>query len=223
MVERIGQRLIVGCVPLVAVFHPDTFYRQAWKLAVDVYNLPTEFSTMIYKFLLLGNKRLRLSIYAKTEAEARQRLDLTPDTALFIARIKGTFMRKDIPVQNHSLRNAVVVGSIKSTITNNGHRTRKTCGFFTPQIPSIGLLHLFKAEFVARSIRRNKAEFIRTNKASRLLAVVETLPRLLQVGKSNLLITNKRFPTMKTYQNSTALLAALPTPVLSSTQGGANV
>lgn len=60
----------------------------------------------------------------------------------------------------------------------------------------IGLLHLFKAEFVARSIRRTKAEYIRTNKASRLLAVVEALSHPLGIGNSNLLITNKRPSTM---------------------------
>lgn len=89
------------------------------------------------------------------------------------------------------------MGSIASTNAINGNRTRKTCGFFTPQIHIKGLLTLSKAEFVARSIRRTKAEFIRTNKASRFIAVVEALSHLLQVGKS---FTNtiKRLPTMKT-------------------------
>lgn len=64
MVGRNGQRLIVGCFPLVAVFHPVTFYRQAWKLAVDVQKLLTEFSAMIYQFLGISRQH-----YDKTKAE----------------------------------------------------------------------------------------------------------------------------------------------------------
>ena len=43
---------------------------------------------MIYKFLLLGT-RLHLSTYAKSEAEARQRLNLNPNQAVFFARLQG--------------------------------------------------------------------------------------------------------------------------------------
>ncbi|MGQ8820967.1 host cell division inhibitor Icd-like protein [Bibersteinia trehalosi] len=64
MVGRNGQRLIVGCSPVGAVFHPVTFYRQAWKLAVDVQNLQLEFSTMIYQFLGISRQH-----YDKTKAE----------------------------------------------------------------------------------------------------------------------------------------------------------
>ncbi|MFZ7224738.1 host cell division inhibitor Icd-like protein, partial [Avibacterium avium] len=59
---------------------------------------------------------------------------------------------------------------------------------------------------MARSIRRTKVEFIRTNKASRLYAVVEALPHLLQVGKS-FTKTYKRISTMKTITKTTALMA----------------
>lgn len=88
MVERIGQRLIVGCVPLVAVFHPDTFYRQAWKLAVDVYNLPVEFSSMIYKFLFTGS-RFRIAVYANSLNEALARLPKANQRPVLVSRIKG--------------------------------------------------------------------------------------------------------------------------------------
>lgn len=64
MVGRNGQRLIVGCFPFEAVFHPVTLYRQAWKLAVDVQNLQTEFSAMIYQFLGISRQH-----YDKTKAE----------------------------------------------------------------------------------------------------------------------------------------------------------
>ncbi|HJF74432.1 MAG TPA: hypothetical protein K8W15_09675 [Gallibacterium anatis] len=112
-------------------------------------------------------------------------------------------------MRNLALIKNAVGGSIASTTTYNGNRTRKTCGFFTPQIHIQGLLTLSdNAEFVARSIRRTKAEFIRTNKASRLYAVVEALPHLLQVGKS-FTKTYKRLPTMKTITKNTALLGAV--------------
>ncbi|OOS00021.1 hypothetical protein B0186_06550 [Canicola haemoglobinophilus] len=86
--------------------------------------------------------------------------------------------------------------SIGGTITINGYRTRKTCGIFLPQIPIINGLSLLSSiclsEFVARSIRRDKAEFIRTNKASRFIAVVEALLHPLGQSNSHLLITIKR-------------------------------
>lgn len=85
MVGRIGQRLIVGCLPLVAVFHPDTFYRQAWKLAVDVKNLLTEFSQMLYTFLFI-HSRLRISVFANSLTEAYSRLPTSNIKPLLIAR-----------------------------------------------------------------------------------------------------------------------------------------
>ncbi|AZI13446.1 hypothetical protein ACU6T4_03485 [Avibacterium paragallinarum] len=112
-------------------------------------------------------------------------------------------------MRNLTLTPNVVNCSIEGTTTYNGNRTRKTCGFFTPQIHIQGRLTLSdKAEFVARSIRRTKAEFIRTNKASRLYAVVEALPHLLQVGKS-FTKTYKRMSTMKTITKPTALIAGV--------------
>lgn len=114
------------------------------------------------------------------------------------------------------------VDSIVNTNAINGNRTRKTCGFFTPQIHPKGRPTLSdKAEFVARSIRRTKAEFIRTNKASRFIAVVEALPLLLQIGKS---FTNtiKRTSTMKTNQNITALMAELCPIASTSAMAGVN-
>ncbi|MDY3124500.1 MAG: ash family protein [[Actinobacillus] rossii] len=59
MVERIGQRLIVGCFPCVAVFHPDTFYRQAWKLAVVPEKYHMELLAMIYLFKAVNRSDLR--------------------------------------------------------------------------------------------------------------------------------------------------------------------
>lgn len=83
-------------------------------------------------------------------------------------------------VQNHSLPKVSSCGYDESTTTNNGHRTRQNCGFFVSQIhPNHGLTTpVIHSEFAVRLISRNKAETIRTNKASRLLAVVETVSPL---------------------------------------------
>ncbi|OOF88324.1 hypothetical protein BKG94_07270 [Rodentibacter ratti] len=88
MVERIGQRLIVGYFPCMVVFHPDTFYRQAWKLAVDCQNLYTEFSSMIYKFLFTGS-RFRIAVYANSLNEALARLPKANQRPVLVSRIKG--------------------------------------------------------------------------------------------------------------------------------------
>ncbi|MDP0299477.1 ash family protein, partial [Glaesserella parasuis] len=65
MVGRIGQRLIVGYFPGMVVFHPDTFYRQAWKLAVVPEIINLELSKMFYTFLFI-HSRLRISVFANS-------------------------------------------------------------------------------------------------------------------------------------------------------------
>lgn len=85
MVGRIGQSLRLAAFPMVAVFHPDTFYRQAWKLAVDVINLPLEFSQMLYTFLFI-HSRLRISVFANSLTEAYSRLPTSNIKPLLIAR-----------------------------------------------------------------------------------------------------------------------------------------
>lgn len=59
MVGRIGQRLIVGYFPGMVVFHPDTFYRQAWKLAVVPEIINLELLAMIYLFKAVSRRDLR--------------------------------------------------------------------------------------------------------------------------------------------------------------------
>ncbi|WP_386692882.1 MULTISPECIES: hypothetical protein [unclassified Lonepinella] len=120
-------------------------------------------------------------------------------------------MRKIFVELLRSRENGGSIANVATTncnelLTVNGTRTRKTCGFFIPQIQFTGQLTLSeKAEFVARLIRRTKADPIRTNKASRLTAVVDTLSHLLQVGNS-LLITVKRQFTMKQSNTLTSAL-----------------
>lgn len=90
-------------------------------------------------------------------------------------------------------------GSIESTISINGCRTRQTCGIFLSQIHFSKGVGIFttpsKAELVTRLISRNKPSN-RTNKASRFIAVVETLSHPLGYGKSHLLIAIKRLSQM---------------------------
>lgn len=85
MVGRIGQSLRLAVFPMVTVFHPDTFYRQAWKLAVDVKNLPLEFSQMFYTFLFI-HSRLRISVFANSLTEAYSRLPKSDIKPLLISR-----------------------------------------------------------------------------------------------------------------------------------------
>ena len=91
MVACCGKGFALCCVPIVAVFQPVTRYRpKDWKLqAVTSKNFTIGVTAMIYKFLLLGKKRLKIAILANSEQEARQRLNLPRDKAAFIARIKG--------------------------------------------------------------------------------------------------------------------------------------
>ena len=86
MVAFSGQRLIVGCVPKFAVFHPAKRYRQTVESKAIAHNLLTlELLAMFYKFLIIGKNRLKISILASNEKEARSLLSLT-STAVLIAR-----------------------------------------------------------------------------------------------------------------------------------------
>ncbi|WP_249961942.1 ash family protein [Histophilus somni] len=88
MVERKGQPLAVGYVPLYVVCHPFTLYRPTvTSLAESLLNITKETAKMLYKFILLGKNRLKLSIRANTEQQARQLLNLNQQNALLIARI----------------------------------------------------------------------------------------------------------------------------------------
>ncbi|HHT7763548.1 hypothetical protein [Pasteurella multocida] len=107
-----------------------------------------------------------------------------------------------------ALSRSVIASSIRGTTTIIGHRTRKTCDFFVSQISFKGLLHPENIEFAVRLIRRTKAEYIRTNKASRVIAVVETVSHLLAIYPFNL---TKTITAMKNpIQTYTALLAVRP-------------
>lgn len=88
MIACDGQRLIVGCLPDMAVFHPVTSYRQIVESLAIALNIKyQELSQMLFKFLLLGENRLRISIRATSEQQARAQLNLNRNNSVFIARI----------------------------------------------------------------------------------------------------------------------------------------
>ncbi|HHF3513048.1 TPA: host cell division inhibitor Icd-like protein [Haemophilus influenzae] len=212
-----------------AVFQLSQFSRplhvtaKAWKLsAVTLKCLQLELRKMYqFIFALIRAPQIKIRLLADTEQQARSRFT-DGDTLLFVGRINQNPRKNNRTFstngKNHSLPARQNVGSIESTTTQNGgNRSRYQCGFFIPQIPfsyvpeKLGALS--QAEFVARSIRRNKAEFIRTNKASNhpFSVVVEPLSHLT-TGYGNL-FTNKLNgnPTMKIYPKNNRTLAALPT------------
>nr|WP_324249061.1 host cell division inhibitor Icd-like protein [Pasteurella multocida] len=79
MVACDWQRLIVGCVPYVAVFHPVARYRpKAWKLlAVTLNNFTYGVTQMIYQFIGISRqhydqtKAEQIRIQADNEEQAR--------------------------------------------------------------------------------------------------------------------------------------------------------
>ena len=238
MVVCNGQPFVVGCFPLTAVFSPCyALPPSREKLAVVPKNQLMDTAEM-YQFIFALSRapQIKIRLLADNEQQARSRFT-DGDTLLFVGRINQNpkltpavdVKAESYSVNNHSLPAGQNVGSIESTTTQNGgNRSRYQCGFFIPQIPfsyvpeKLGALS--QAEFVARSMRRNKAEFIRTNKASNhpFSVVVEPLSHLT-TGYGNL-FTNKLNgnPTMKIYSQNNRTLAALPTLSVSATQGGAN-
>ena len=226
-----------------AVFQLSQFSRplhvtaKAWKLyAVTLKCLQLELRKMYqFIFALIHAPQIKIRLLADNEQQARSRFT-DGDILLFVGRINQNpkltpavdVKAEFYSVNNHSLPAGQNVGSIENTTTQNGgNRSRYQCGFFIPQIPfsyvpeKMGALS--QAEFVARSIRRNKAEFIRTNKASNhpFSVVVEPLSHLT-TGYGNL-FTNKLNgnPTMKIYPKNNRTLAAFPALSVSAAQVGA--
>ncbi len=79
MVACDWQRLIVGCIPMFAVFHPVARYRpKAWKLlAVTLININIGVTQMIYQFIGISRqhydqtKAEQIRILADNETQAR--------------------------------------------------------------------------------------------------------------------------------------------------------
>lgn len=93
MVACCGKGFALCCIPFDAVSDPVARYRPITvrSEAIAPINFQTELLAMLFKFLLLGDKRLTVRIRAKSEAEARQRLNLSKSTAICVARLNGAF------------------------------------------------------------------------------------------------------------------------------------
>ena len=229
MVER-NEPSMTGCLPIVAVFHLVTFYRPTVEsLAVVPENLTLEL-TQMYQFIfaLIRAPQIKIRLLADTEQQARSRFT-DGDTLLFVGRINQNPLKNNRTFstngKNHSLPAGQNVGSIESTTTIEGNRNPYQCGIFLPKIHSLHVPEksgaLSYIEFAVQMISRNKAEFIRTNKASRSIAVVESVSHPF-MGDTLTLTKSIGNPTMKIYPQNNRTLAALPTLSVSATQGGAN-
>lgn len=222
MVERNGPSL-TGCFPITTVFHPVMLYRPTVEsLAVDSENKLLE-STQMYQFIfaLIRAPQIKIRLLADNEQQARSRFT-DGDTLLFVGRInqnplknnRALAVRSPLSVNNHSLPKCEDVGSIESTTTIEGNRNPYQCGIFLPKIHSLHVPEksgaLSYIEFAVQMISRNKAEFIRTNKASRSIAVVESVSHPF-TGDTLTLTKSIGNPTMKIYPQNNRTLAALPT------------
>jgi len=231
MVERNGPSL-TGCLPLVAVFHPVMLYRPTVEsLAVVLINQPKDTAEMIYKFLCVNRTQAHfnlcvISLNSTTEEQARLSLSADYRFIAVVARINPQNNRTfSTNGKNHSLPAGQNVGSIESTTTIEGNRNPYQCGIFLPKIHSLHVPKKLGAlsyiEFAVQMISRNKAEFIRTNKASRSIAVVESVSHPIQ-GDTLTLTKSIGNSTMKIYPQNNRTLAALPTLSVSAAQGGEN-
>ena len=230
MVER-NKPSMTGCLPKLAVFHLVTFYRPTVEsLAVVPINQHQEL-TQMYQFIfaLIRAPQIKIRLLADNEQQARSRFT-DGDTLLFVGRINQNPFKNNRTFstngKNHSLPAGQNVGSIESTTTIEGNRNPYQCGIFLPKIHSLHVPEksgaLSYIEFAVQMISRNKAEFIRTNKASRSIAVVESVSHPF-MGDTLTLTKSIGNPTMKIYPQNNRTLAALPTLSVSATQGGANV
>ena len=92
MVER-NEPSLTGCLPLVAVFHLVTFYRQTVEsLAVVLINQPKDTAEMIYKFLCVNRTQAHfnlcvISLNSTTEEQARLSLSADYRFIAVVARI----------------------------------------------------------------------------------------------------------------------------------------
>ena len=202
--------------------------------AVTLKYLHTELRKMYqFIFALIRAPQIKIRLLADNEQQARSRFT-DGDTLLFVGRINQNpkltpavdVKAESYSVNNHSLPVGQNVGSIENTTTIEGNRNPYQCGIFLPKIHSLHVPEksgaLSYIEFAVQMISRNKAEFIRTNKASRSIAVVESVSHPIQ-GDTLTLTKSIGNPTMKIYPKNNRTLAALPALSVSAAQGGANV
>ena len=212
-----------------AVVHKSQFSRplhvtaKAWKLSAVTLKKLSCGVTQMYQFIfaLIRAPQIKIRLLADTEQQARSRFT-DGDTLLFVGRINqnpkltpAVDVKAEFDsVKNHSLPAGQNVGSIESTTTIEGNRNPYQCGIFLPKIHSLPVPEksgaLSYIEFAVQMISRNKAEFIHTNKASRSIAVVESVSHPF-TGDTLTLTKSIGNPTMKIYPQNNHTLAALPT------------
>lgn len=183
MVAFDGKGFALCCVPLVAVFEPVKRYRPTLEsLAVAPNKSLMELSSMIYKFLLLGSQRLKITVRANNKAEALSKVKFN-SKPLLIARLRNPIVNTSANMtacdteQNNRLPNAGGCGYDDCTTTNDGNRIRYSSGIFLPQIYQNhgNTTPENYSEFAVRATPRNKAEYIRTNKGGYSFVAVEPL------------------------------------------------
>ena len=216
MVGRNRQPLAVGCLPDMAVFHPVTSYRPTVESLAVVSGNQYQETTQMYQFIFaairrtdLTNHIVKIRINADTEQEARK-----PLAREFVLVLAGRInLRATKNLVNDTFNQGLSANknacSIVGTTTKNGNRTRKTCGFFTSQIPIMQSPEnsgdSAYIEFAARLRDRTKA--LSTNKIRRFFAVVDTLSHPTGDISQN---TKQRDPTMKIYPQNNRTLATFP-------------
>lgn len=110
MVACDWQRLIVGCVPVIAVFHPVARYRpKAWKLlAVTLNKFITGVTQMIYQFLGISRQH-----YDRTKAEQiRIQADNEQQARAYLARNYVLVLLGRLPNSAKNDRTLEVKGSV---------------------------------------------------------------------------------------------------------------
>lgn len=90
MVACGGKGFALCCIPLIAVSQPVTRYRpNPEKFSGNPDLISVEIAVMLFKFLT--GSRLKITIRANSEQEARQRLQLS-ESAICIARYSNAFL-----------------------------------------------------------------------------------------------------------------------------------
>ncbi|MFW9271208.1 host cell division inhibitor Icd-like protein [Glaesserella parasuis] len=208
MVACNGKGFALCCVPSIAVSEPVTRYRpNPQKFSGSLHKSYLELSKMIYKFLCLNRTKHTYNqetLYIQADSEEQARLQLSADYRLLldrpIAKFRANQTACPTPEQNNSLPKVSRYGYDDCTTrTVTGYRTRKICDFFVSQIPQNHRITtpVIYSEFAVRLISRDKPSS-RTNKASRVTAVVETVSHLLAIYPFNHLlntVTNMKNPT----------------------------
>ena len=238
MVGRNRQPLAVGCLPLVAVFHPVTFYRPTVEsLAVVSENLLKE-TTQMYQFIFaairrtdLTNHIVKIRINADTEQEARKPLarefvlvlagrinlqntvknDRILPTTTSLSELPPAVDVKAESVKIHTLPKVQNGGSIGSTTTYDGNRNRHSSGIFLSQIHPLNVPQNWGAlSFIEFAVRATRRnKALCANNAGCSYAVVEPLSHST-TSDISLLTKHTRQTTMKIYPQNNRTLATFP-------------